>query len=67
MEVRHLFNLHTLKGDRRLGVTEHAAEQSKDVTKAKREKNEEFAQYFLSSSHTISVVSDTVLHLNTFP
>jgi hypothetical protein len=37
MEVQHLYNPRTLKGDRRLDVTEHAAEQSKDVSKTKTE------------------------------
>jgi len=37
MEVQHLFYPRTLKGDRRLDVTEHAAEQSKDGSKAKTE------------------------------
>jgi len=38
MDVQHLFNPRTLKGDRRLDVTEHAAELSKDGLKAKAEK-----------------------------
>jgi len=37
MGVQHLFYPRTLKGDRRLDVTEHAAEQSKGVSKAKTE------------------------------
>jgi hypothetical protein len=40
LEVQHLFYPHTLKGDRRFDVTEHAAEQSKYGTKAKTERNE---------------------------
>ena len=35
MAVQHLFYPRTLKGDRRLGVTEHAAGQSKGGPKAK--------------------------------
>jgi len=46
MEVQHLFSPRTLKGDRRLDVTEHAAELSKDGPKAKAEK--------IKNSHTIS-------------
>jgi hypothetical protein len=41
MEVQHLFYPRTLKGDRRLDVTERAAEQSKDGPKAKTEKNKD--------------------------
>jgi len=37
MTVQHLFYPRTLKGGRRLDVTERAAEQSKDVPKAKKE------------------------------
>jgi hypothetical protein len=37
MEVQHLFYPRTLKGDRRLDVTERAAEQSKDGPEAKRD------------------------------
>jgi hypothetical protein len=37
MEVQHLFYPRTLKGVRRLGVTEHAAEQRKDGPRAKKE------------------------------
>jgi hypothetical protein len=37
LEVQHLFYPRTLKGDRRVDVTQLAAEQSKDVPKAKRE------------------------------
>jgi hypothetical protein len=33
MEVQHLFYPRTLKGDRRLDGTRHAAEQSKDAPK----------------------------------
>jgi hypothetical protein len=36
LEVQHLFYPRTLKGDRRLDVTQHAAEQIKDVPKAKK-------------------------------
>ena len=41
MEVQHSFYPPTLKCVRRFDVTEHAAEQSKDVTKAKTERNED--------------------------
>jgi hypothetical protein len=37
MEVQHLFYSRTLKGDWRLDVTEHVAEQSKDAPKGKTE------------------------------
>jgi hypothetical protein len=38
MEVQHLFYPCKLKGDRRSDVTEHVAEQSKNVPKANKEK-----------------------------
>ena len=41
MSVQHLFYPHTLKGDRRLDVTEHPAERSEDGPKAKTEQNED--------------------------
>jgi hypothetical protein len=37
VEVQHLFYPRKLKGDRRLDVTEHVAEQSKDVPERKAE------------------------------
>jgi hypothetical protein len=37
MEVQHLFYPRKLKGDRRSDVTEHAAEQSKDVPEREAE------------------------------
>jgi hypothetical protein len=37
MEVQHLFYPRTLKGDRRVDVTERAAEQSKDGPEGKAE------------------------------
>jgi len=37
LELQHLIYSRTLKGDRRVDVTEHAAERSKDGTKAKIE------------------------------
>ena len=41
MAVQHLFYPRTLKGGRRLGVTEHAAEQSKDGPKERQTQNED--------------------------
>jgi hypothetical protein len=38
MEVQHLFYPHTLKGDRRLDVTEHVAERSEDGKEGKTER-----------------------------
>jgi hypothetical protein len=38
MEVQQLFYPRTLKGDRQLDVTEHAAEQSKDGSKERQTK-----------------------------
>jgi hypothetical protein len=47
MEVQHLFYRRTLQGDRRLDVTQHAAEQSKDVTKGKTETKWKLTKYIL--------------------
>jgi hypothetical protein len=41
MAVQHSFYPRTLKGDRQLDVTEHAAEQSEDGSKERQKGNEE--------------------------
>ena len=41
MKVQHLFYPRTLKGDRRLDVTDHAAELSKDGPNEKQKDKEE--------------------------
>jgi hypothetical protein len=41
MEVQHLFYPRKLKGDRRLDVTEQAAERSKDVPNQRKKQNED--------------------------
>jgi len=61
MKVQHLFYPRTLKGDRRLDVTDHAAELSKDGPKGRQKQNEEMRDltqyniiFFLSVSITLT-------------
>jgi len=59
MEVQHLCYPRTLKGDRRLDGTEHAAEQSKDWPKAKTEQNEDMSSLTHYILITLKSVNDT--------